>query len=445
MTIICEYFFPVFPPETENILSLRPENRGAPSNTEKVFSVNVMKGKKGIFYKTLLFGLFLMSGHLLFTVVHKSRTNIPHNKERKSKKVLSQEFPEVAREIDSILRREHRLRDFNGSMLVAKNGKTIFQNQYGIARFSDNSPLTDSSAFQLASVSKQFTAVAIMLLAEQGKLHLEDTIGYYFPGCPYPKIKIFQLLNHTSGLPKYFWLAEHCWDKPVPPTNEDMLNLLSEEKLPPFFRPGRAFDYSNTGYFLLATLIEHLSGMSYGEFIKKNIFAPLGMKHSFVYRFGIDSVRPNQLFGYRRRGRRHIKIPCTVNDAITGDKNIYSTAGDLIKWVNGLNEGKIITLESLHKMYSCGETKYHRKIAYGYGFRINEKEGIIYHDGKWNGFRTSIKQFQKDKVTIILLEHTGYHSVTHLINKIHKLLNHLEETKEKQQIVRRADSSKTRL
>ncbi len=332
----------------------------------------------------------------------------------------------VSKKLDSVFKRINKRHDFHGSVLVAKNGKLIYSNNYGYADFSKKTKLDEHSVFQLASVSKQFTAASILILYEKGQLKLEDKVIEYFPEFPYKEITIQHLLNHTSGLPKYFWLAEHKWQKEKAPVNSEMMELISEYKLPLFFRAGSRFDYSNTGYFVLASLVEKISNKDYSEFLETNIFKPLQMNNSFVYRFGQDAIHENQLSGYRLyRGWRHIKISGTVNDAITGDKNVYSTTDDLFKWINGLNSGKIISKNALDKMYTKGITKYGRKIPYGFGFRIDDKnsEKIIYHNGKWNGFSTSIKQYTDSDLVIITLEHSNYKSMNYLSSKIKSIVD----------------------
>jgi len=331
----------------------------------------------------------------------------------------------VSKKLDSVFKRINKRHDFNGSVLVAKNGKLIYSNSYGYADFSKKIKLNEHSTFQLASVSKQFTAASILILYEKGQLKLEDKVIEYFPEFPYEEITIQHLLNHTSGLPKYFWLAEHKWQKDKAPVNSEMMELISEYKLPLFFRAGSRFDYSNTGYFVLASLVEKIYNKDYSEFLETNIFKPLQMNNSFVYRFEQDAIHENQLSGYRLyRGWRHIKISGTVNDAITGDKNVYSTTEDLFKWINGLNQGKIISKNTLDKMYTKGKTKYDRKVPYGFGFRIDDKnsEKVIYHNGKWNGFSTSIKQYTNSGLVIITLEHSNYKSINSLNNKIKSIV-----------------------
>jgi CubicO group peptidase (beta-lactamase class C family) len=257
------------------------------------------------------------------------------------------------------------------------------------------------------------------MLYEDSLIALDDTITQYFPEFPYD-MTIRQLLNHTSGLPKYFWLAEHEWKEEKPPLNVEMMTMFKEYDLPLFFPSGAIFDYSNSGYVVLASLIEKVSGMPYGVFIENNIFEPLGMDDSFVYRFGKDSIKSNQLNGYRvYRASRHKVIPGTVNDGIVGDKNIYSTTEDLFRWVSALNSGKLISMESLALMYSNGKTNRGRNVPYGFGFRISNTESgkVVYHHGKWNGFSTAINKYPDDLV-IILLEHSSYNSMNNLTKQI---------------------------
>jgi len=341
------------------------------------------------------------------------------------KKYSDNTTQKVSHKLDSLLKRINKRHDFHGSILVAKEGKLIYQNQVGYADFRKKKPLHKESIYQLASVSKQFTATSIMMLHERNQLQLTDTISKYFPKFHFKNITIKHLLNHTSGLPKYFWVAEHEWNKDKPPTNSEMMEFFeTSSTASKYFRPGRNFDYSNTGYFVLASIIEKITNMSYSDFVKINIFEPLQMKNSFVYSFENDTIRTNQLIGYRlHRGWRHLKINGTVNDAVVGDKNVYATNEDLFKWVNGLNNGKLISKESLKMMHTKGETIYGRKVPYGLGFRIDTKndEKVVYHFGKWNGFSTGITQYSDDLV-VIILEHTSYRSIGTLNKKIKRIV-----------------------
>ena len=330
----------------------------------------------------------------------------------------------VRHKLDSLLKRIHKRNDFHGAVLVAKNEKIVYENQIGTADFKKKTPLNKESVFQLASVSKQFTAAAIMLLNERNQIKLTDTVNTYFPDFPYKAVTIKNLLNHTAGLPKYFWIAEHEWQQEKAPTNSEMMEFLESTDVKRYFKPGRNFDYSNTGYFVLASIVEKISGTSFSSFLKKNIFEPLQMDHSYVYSFENDAIREHQLDGYRLyRGWRHVKIPSTVNDAIVGDKNIYTTAEDLFKWTKGLNSGSFLTKQSLALMYSKGESVYGKKIPYGFGFRIDTKgENSIYHYGKWNGFSTGLTNYLEDNLVVIVLEHTSFNALKSLNRKIKKIV-----------------------
>jgi len=331
----------------------------------------------------------------------------------------------VSQKLDSVFARFNKRYDFHGSILVAKNGKLLYSKEVGYADFKEKTKLDKYSVFQLASVSKQFTATAIMILFERGQLDLDDLVTKYYPNFPYEEVTIKHLLNHTAGLPKYFWLAEHKWDKDKAPTNSEMMQMLEDHKVNRFFRPGRNFDYSNTGYFVLASIVEKVTDMKYGDFLESNIFEPLQMNSSFVYSFENDSIANNQLSGYRvYRGRYHAEIGGTINDAIVGDKNVYATGEDLFKWINGLNSGKVISDKSLELMYTKGETIYGRKVPYGFGFRIDTKndEKVIYHHGKWNGFSTSINQYTDSDLLIIALEHSSYNSMKNLNSTVRSIV-----------------------
>ena len=330
----------------------------------------------------------------------------------------------VRSKLDSLLKRIHKRHDFHGAVLVAKNKKIVYQNQIGTADFKKKTLLNKESVFQLASVSKQFTAAAIMLLQQRNQLKLTDTVNTYFPNFPYKDVTIKTLLNHTGGLPKYFWIAEHKWQQKKAPSNNEMMELLTTSNVQRFFKPGRNFDYSNTGYFVLASIVEKISGISFGSFLKQNIFEPLQMTHSYVYSFENDSIRENQLDGYRlHRGWRHVKIRSTVNDAIVGDKNVYTTAEDLFKWTQGLNSGNLLSKESLALMFTKGETIYGRKVPYGFGFRIDTKDkNSIYHYGKWNGFSTGLTTYLEDDLVVIVLEHTSYNALKSLNRKIKNIV-----------------------
>ena len=387
------------------------------------------------YLKVISFLVLLFLGLFSFIAYTSSSKELIVNKQLPPKKLkevapnLIVHYPEkvtkkVRHKLDSLLKRIHKRHDFHGAVLVAKNEKIVYENQIGTADFKKKTPLNKESVFQLASVSKQFTAAAIMLLNERNQIKLTDTVNTYFPDFPYKAVTIKNLLNHTAGLPKYFWIAEHEWQQEKAPTNSEMMEFLESTDVKRYFKPGRNFDYSNTGYFVLASIVEKISGTSFSSFLKKNIFEPLQMDHSYVYSFENDAIGEHQLDGYRLyRGWRHVKIPSTVNDAIVGDKNIYTTAEDLFKWTKGLNSGSFLTKQSLALMYSKGESVYGNKIPYGFGFRIDTKgENSIYHYGKWNGFSTGLTNYLEDNLVVIVLEHTSFNALKSLNRKIKKIV-----------------------
>ena len=385
--------------------------------------------------KVISFLVLLFLGLFSFIAYTSSSKELIVNEQLPPKKLkevapnLIVHYPEkvtkkVRHKLDSLLKRINKRHDFHGAVLVAKNEKIVYENQIGTADFKKKTPLNKESVFQLASVSKQFTAAAIMLLNERNQIKLTDTVNRYFPDFPYKAVTIKNLLNHTAGLPKYFWVAEHKWQQENAPTNSEMMEFLESTDVKRYFKPGRNFDYSNTGYFVLASIVEKISGTSFSSFLKNNIFEPLQMNHSYVYSFENDSIRDNQLDGYRLyRGWRHVKIPSTVNDAIVGDKNVYTTVEDLFKWTQGLNSGNLLSKESLALMFTKGETIYGRKVPYGFGFRIDTKEkNSIYHYGKWNGFSTGLTTYLEDDLVVIVLEHTSYNALKSLSRKIKNIV-----------------------
>jgi len=355
--------------------------------------------------------------------------DVPQSNIEKETSVLMEHYSEdlsqkVTEKLDSLLKVINKSHDFHGAVLVAKKGKVLYDNQIGYADFGKKKRLDKTSAFQLASVSKQFTATAIMLLYQRDQIKLTDTINNYFPKFPYDNVTIKNLLNHTAGLPKYFWITEHKWDGDEAPTNSEMMTLLETSDVLRFFKPGQKFDYSNTGYAVLASIVEKVSGTSFSDFVQQNIFDALGMENSFVYSFKNDKIKENQLAGYRLyRGWRHLKIGGSVNDAIVGDKNIYATTEDLYKWYQGLNNGNILSKTSLDLMYTEGKTIYGKNVPYGFGFRIDTKSNkTIYHHGKWNGFSTGLTQYPDDDLVVIILEHTSYNALPSLNKKIKSIV-----------------------
>lgn len=314
---------------------------------------------------------------------------------------------------------------FSGNVLVAFEGSEIFNKSVGYADPLKKEPVKPETIFQLASVSKQFTAAAIMLLKSDELLDFEDLLIKYIPELPYSTITISHLLHHISGLPNYMYLVDKYWKQDGAPNNNDVVDLMSKYKLPLFFKPGSRYDYSNTGYVMLATVVERVSGLTLNEFLQQRIFRPLEMNSTFVYSTADSTVQRLQTDGFRALKSGYVRIKDTHHDGPVGDKGICSTTGDLLKWDNALYEGTIIDYELLQMAFSPIVTTSGKEVSYGYGFRIKESEGskVVYHNGIWEGSRINFHRYIDQGNTIIVLNNTSISSNHELVRQIENLLN----------------------
>jgi len=343
-----------------------------------------------------------------------------------AKKEIEQLFyQEKTRKIDSLLQKKAKRNYFNGNVLVAYKGNCIYNKSFGYSDLTKRKRLKKDDIFQLASVSKQFTAMAIMILKEKNLLSYDDSVTKFIPEFPYPRITVRMLLNHTSGLPNYYWLDEHHWKGETAPGNEDVLKMLAKHKLNLYFTPGRRWDYSNTGYIVLASIVERISELSFGHFMHENIFEPLQMSNSFVYSSALKDSDKEKLIGYYYRGRRYRTIPETVNDGAVGDKGVYSTTEDLFKWDQALYGNTLVSEETLREAISTFKLRNKYEIPYGFGFRIRKRNDkkIAYHHGKWNGFRTSFFRYVEDTNTVIVLNHTSSSLNYSIIREVQQVLD----------------------
>lgn len=318
--------------------------------------------------------------------------------------------------------------NFNGSILAAREGTVLISRSFGFADFRNLTPLTPNTPFQLASISKTFTAAAVLMLQNQEKLHIDDEVIAYIPEFLWPQITIRQLLTHTSGIQNYMWLVERYWDQPHMPNNEDMLQLFINYPRPLNFTPGRRFGYSNTGYAFLGLLIERVSGQSYTEFMQQHVFDPLEMQHTFVYNPNCSiSMTDERAFGFRPWGRRHIIIPDVHHDGVMGDKGIYSNINDLFKWDRAISNGFLLPDSLWQQAFEHTHLHNGRTVRYGMGWRLQSymDNHVVHHPGRWNGFRTSFKRFVDDDVTLILLSNNS-RDINMLINHLQSILFHKE-------------------
>ncbi|ENO83572.1 beta-lactamase [Thauera linaloolentis 47Lol = DSM 12138] len=289
-----------------------------------------------------------------------------------------------------------------GAVLVASQGKVLFSRGYGAANLEWDVANTPLTKFRIGSVTKQFTAAAVLLLEQDGKLRLKDRVSAHWPQAPaaWKDITVFHLLTHTSGIPNYTAFPEFAslqvFDTPVEKIVEGMRNR------PLDFTPGSKYDYSNSGYVLLGWLIERISGQRYGDFVRDRIFEPLGMQDS-----GYDSntaIIERRAAGYERRrdqplanaGFVHMSTPHAAGA-------LYSTAEDLLRWAQGLFGGTLLSAESLKKM----TTPY--KGGYALGLEVKQVDGheVIEHDGAIDGFDSFLSYYPAQKVVVIVLSNVA--------------------------------------
>ena len=311
----------------------------------------------------------------------------------------------TALKLDSLFKIWCKTNRFNGNVLIAQHGKIIYKKCFGYANFETKEPLQYNSAFQLASVSKQFTATAIMILKEKGKLNYIDFVCSFFPDFPYKDITIQMLLTHRSGLANYMYFCEkYCSDHDSPISNQDVVKLMIDNKPETYKKPDRRFYYNNTNYCLLAAIVEKISGMHFGEFVKQEIFIPLDMKNTWIKSSPADTLNPHVTLGYESIWK---KGETNYLDGVVGDKNVYSTIEDLYKWDQALYTEKILKQSTLSEAFEPHSKELRRGIKnYGYGWRLlNYPDGtkIIYHNGWWHGYNTSFYRRLNDHTTIIIL------------------------------------------
>lgn len=338
------------------------------------------------------------------------------------------------KKLDSLLTDMHAREILNGNLLIAEKGKIIYNKSFGYANEETKQKLNENSIFELASCSKQFTAMAIMILKEKGKLKLEDTISKFIPELAnYKNITVRNLVNHTSGLPDYMVLMDSLFDKSKIATNKDIIALFSKVQPKILFEPNTKYEYSNTGYALLASIIEKASGQTYADFLKNNIFKPLKMKQSFVYnrRFAPKKIN-NYALGYIYSDslKKYIlpdNLPETNMviwlDGIVGDGCVNSTVNDLLKWDRALYTHKLLSKQGMEELFQVATLNDQSKTNYGFGWIIEDNADfgkIVSHSGGWPGYATYISRHITNDKTIILLQ--NHENVSLPIKSIRNIL-----------------------
>lgn len=330
---------------------------------------------------------------------------------------LTAPAPLSAERLDKVAQFQADNRQFMGSVLVAQGDTVIFSRSYGSANLEWNVPNTATTKFRLGSITKQFTAAAILVLEERGKLKVEDTIKTWYPDAPatWDKVTLVHLLRHTSGIHSYTDDSEFGRFTKLPHTPEEIIKRVRDKPLD--FETGQQFRYSNSGYILLGMVVEKASGMSYADFLKANILDPLGMKDS-----GMDvnaEILPQRATGYspdKSGARNSDYIDMTVPYAAG---SMYSTVGDLLLWQRGLFGRKLLSQASLDKMLSPGLNDY----AFGLG--VTSKAGVkqIRHGGGINGFNTDMAYYPDGDYVVIALSNLNGGGPSYIVDKFAQSLH----------------------
>lgn len=292
-------------------------------------------------------------------------------------------------------------RTFNGSILIAKNGVVVYEQYRGYKNIRTKDTLTSETPLQIASTSKTMTAAAVLQLVQQGKLDLNAPVVQFFPGFPYEDVTVKMLLSHRSGLPEYLYFFEkNGWNRNTFATNNDVINGMIT------WKPGRAsransrFDYCNTNFAILASIVEKVSGTSFPQYMQQHLFEPLRMNNTFVFTMA-DTARAAPSYNWDG-GEWQLDF----SDGVYGDKNVYSTPQDLLKWDQAMYTDQVVSkqlLDSAFTPYSHEKPGIHN---YGLGWRLlmyPQGKKVIYHNGRWHGFNSAFTRLPDEKITIIML------------------------------------------
>ena len=334
------------------------------------------------------------------------------------------------RKMEQLARAAYEKGSFNGTWLYAENGKIVSKGAYGWRDAENKLPMQEDTIFEMASVTKMFTATAVMLLVRDGRLSVDDEYTKYFPDYPYPGVTIRHLLTHTSGMPDDFetdtWVCP-AWEneKRIPPCSE-ILRFIRESGEEASHAPGETFRYTDIGYCLLANLVEKLSGASFEDFLKKNVFGPAGMKDSAIYHTRRDG-RPSDRFarnmvleddGYVPSDISKETAPYVVgSDGLNGCDYLYTTIFDMLAWDRALREEKVLTREEQMIMFTPVKLNSGEEYAdedgdrYGFGWGIvnDEEHGLIVsHSGGMPGLETWFEHFVDEDRTLVILNCRDY-------------------------------------
>ncbi len=333
----------------------------------------------------------------------------------------------IAYELDTLFKGFHQRTRSSAAMLVASNDGILYQNALGYQNALEKVPLTVHSSFNLASVSKQFVTMCIMILKEQGKLDYDDLMTKYLPDLFYDNITIRHLMTHTAGYGDYFELYEKEFPKDQIFTNKDFLALYTKHRPSLDFKPGNKFQYSNTGYLILASIVEVVSGMRFHDFVTENIIKPLKLKETFAYTIDMSKYPKNRVFGFEYKADTIVKNDLFNIDGVIGDGNIYASVGDLHKWSQALYQNKLVKAETMQEAYQPYILNDGIKSYYGFGWGLLPDASRVQHTGGWVGFANYIQRDLKGPFELIVLTNSSARPNT-LIQGANKILDRYRTT-----------------
>ncbi|MGH8178278.1 MAG: serine hydrolase domain-containing protein [Steroidobacter sp.] len=285
------------------------------------------------------------------------------------------------------------------SVLVIRDGKPVVRQTYGLSNLEECAAATAQTSYRLASVSKQFTAGAILLLAEDERLQLDDLARKWLPTLPAAaeSITLRQLLTHTSGLIDYEDVIPASMTAQL--HDADVLTLLESQNRT-YFTPGTSYRYSNSGYALLALIVEKASGKPFAAFLRERIFLPLDMNNTVAHQEGVSNVA-NRAFGYTEIDGSWLRTDQSQTSAVLGDGGVYSSIDDLAKWDAALYDDRLLRRESLQLAFTPATPTDDPEIQYGFGWRITGE--TLWHSGESTGFRNVIVRYPQQRLTVIIL------------------------------------------
>ncbi|MEM6642589.1 MAG: serine hydrolase domain-containing protein [Bacteroidota bacterium] len=315
---------------------------------------------------------------------------------------------ENAKALDLWLQDLQSAGNFNGGVLVIDGGQVLLKKTYGYKDWKQTEHLNASSAFRLASLSKQFTAAAIMLLNDKDSLDYDDPVKRYLTAFPFEKVTIRHLLNNTSGLStEYFELAEiHRTQVGDTLSTLEAVNLVCQYSTELQFESGSAYQYCNTNYVLLAAIVEDISLGSFEAFMTQDLFNPLGMRNSRVWNLMSKNNFPNKVEGFKRTSNQAIPVEPTFVDGVAGDDGIFSSLDDLVIWDQFWKDNILISNQSLAEAFKTPILVNGNRSKYGFGWMV-EQNGVHWHNGNWIGAKTYIERDVSKGRVVVLLDNSS--------------------------------------